>query len=85
MLTVDRIETTPNGKIAVIENSIEDNIDYINVPLTDLPENVREGDVIIFENGENGANGAYRIDTETTSKQRNILKSRELALRARKK
>lgn len=57
---VDRLE----GAVAVLER---DDLVLVDVPLSELPENVRQHDCLVEENGE------WRVDHErTTERKRRI-------------
>ena len=59
--TIDRIE---DGK-AVLEC---ENGDFVNIDLTSLPKNIKEGDVIRFDNG------SYFFNAEETEQRRKKIK-----------
>lgn len=62
MRIIDRIE----GDSAVVEITEE----FVTVPLSSLPENAKEGDVLVCEGG------VYRVDCEATKKRRAAIKAR---------
>ena len=64
MIVIDRFE----GNIAVCENRQTKEI--INIERSKLPENVREGDVIIFSNNK------YSIDYQERNKIEERIKSK---------
>lgn len=65
MIVVDRIE----GKYAVCEVLGEGEIHYLDVSLSELPPEVKEGDVIVK------TPSGYSIDTDATSaRKQKILK-----------
>ena len=61
-MVVDRIE----GRFALVENFGE----MIEIPLCQLPEDVREGDILRIENGE------YIVDNISVEEQKEELFSR---------
>jgi len=61
--TVDRIE----GGFAMLEDA---NMNMKNVKLNDLPENIKEGDILKLENN------IYIIDTERTKRIKKELDER---------
>ena len=71
--SVDRFE----GNFAVCENRITG--DFINIPISELPENVTEGSIIKFEKGN------YILDIESTKKEQEEIKNLVNNLFKRKK
>ena len=65
LFTVDRIE----GDIAVLEC---ENGDYVNIELKNLPKNIKEGDVLNFENGS-----CFLDESETKARSEKIKKMME--------
>ena len=61
-MVIDRIE----GRFALVENFGE----MIEIPLCQLPENVREGDILKIENGE------YIVDNTSGIERKEKLFSR---------
>lgn len=61
-MVIDRIE----GRFALVENFGE----MIDIPLCQLPENVREGDILKIENGE------YIVDNTSAIERKEKLFSR---------
>lgn len=61
-MVIDRIE----GRFAFVENFGE----MIEIPLCQLPENVREGNILKIENGE------YIVDNTSAAEQKEKLFSR---------
>lgn len=59
--SIDRIE----GGFAVVE---ENDKSMKNIPLTELPEGVGEGDVLLLESGK------YTIDEEETLRRKDAVK-----------
>ena len=59
-ITVDRIE----GDFAVCEL---ENMSFVNIPLNELPEGIREGNVLLVENN------TYAIDIETEKERKKKL------------
>lgn len=70
--TVDRIE---NG-IAVLEN---DKSDFISVPTSELPDGIRDGSVLIYDNGK------YFLDADAEKKRRQEMFEKQQRLLKRKK
>lgn len=67
MYSVDRVE----GAYAVLVGDVDD----VSVPLTELPEGVKEGSVLRLENG------AYVLDSAEEQRQRNRILSLQEKLR----
>ncbi len=65
LFTVDRIE----GDIAVLEC---ENGDCVNMELKNLPKNIKEGDVLNFENGS-----CFLDESETKARSEKIKKMME--------
>lgn len=65
LFTVDRIE----GDIAVLEC---ENGDCVNIELKNLPKNIKEGDVLNFENGS-----CFLDESETKARSEKIKKMME--------
>ena len=61
--SVDRFE----GEFAICEN--RETGDFIDIPLSELPENVKEGSILKFENGN------YILDVEATRKKQEEIKN----------
>ena len=61
--SVDRFE----GDFAVCENRTTG--DFINIPISELPENVKKGSILKFENG------IYILDIESTKKEQEEIKN----------
>lgn len=61
---IDKIE----NNIVLLE-SLEDKI-KIEVPLNELPKDIKEGSIIIFTNNE------YKLDTETESARKETIKNK---------
>lgn len=61
--SIDRFE----GEFAICEN--KQTGEYINIPISDLPENVNEGSILKLENGK------YILDEFQTSKQQEEIKN----------
>lgn len=61
--SIDRFE----GKFAICEN--KQTGEYINIPISDLPENVKEGSILKLENGK------YILEEFQTSKQQEEIKN----------
>lgn len=61
--SVDRFE----GNFAVCEN--RETGEFINIPISELPENVREGSILKFESGN------YILDIESTKKEQEEIKN----------
>lgn len=60
--SVDRFE----GDFAVCEN--RETGEFINIPLSELPENVKVGSILKFENG------SYILDIKSTQKEQQEIK-----------
>ena len=76
-LTIDRLE----GDIAVCEQADRT---MVNIPLSQLPEGVGEGDVLVAATAEAGADIAYTIDKEATDTRRAAAKALLERLKNRK-
>ena len=76
-LTIDRLE----GDIAVCEQADRT---MVNIPLSQLPEGVGEGDVLVAATAEAGADIAYTIDKEATDTRRAVAKALLERLKNRK-
>lgn len=61
--SVDRFE----GDFAVCEN--RETGEFVNISLSELPENIKEGSIIKFENGN------YILDIEATQKEQQEIKN----------
>lgn len=61
--SIDRFE----GEFAICEN--KQTGEYINIPISDLPENVKEGSILKLENGK------YILEEFQTSKQQEEIKN----------
>ena len=61
-ISIDRFE----NKFAVCEN--KETGEILNIPICELPENVKEGSIIIFKNGK------YILDIESTQSERKEIK-----------
>lgn len=61
--SVDRFE----GNFAVCEN--RESGEFINIPISQLPENVKEGSILKFESGK------YILDIEATQKEQQEIKN----------
>lgn len=61
--SVDRFE----GDFAVCEN--RETGEFVNIPLSELPENIKQGSIIKFENGN------YILDIESTKKEQEEIKN----------
>lgn len=62
MRIIDRIE----GGFAVVEVTEE----YIDMPVSELPDNAGEGDVIVLKDG------VYVVDKEATKKRKAAMRAR---------
>ena len=71
--SVDRFE----GNFAVCEN--RETGEFIDIPLSELPENVKAGSILKFENGN------YILDIESTQKEQQEIKNLVNNLFKRKK
>lgn len=70
---IDRLEENS----AVCEN--RETGEFVNIPISQLPENVKEGSILKFENG------IYVLDTESTKKEQQEVKNLVDSLFKRKK
>ena len=61
--SIDRFE----GDFAICEN--KQTGEMLNIPKTELPSNISEGDIIKFENGK------YVLDIEATNKEKQEIKN----------
>lgn len=61
--SVDRFE----GNFAVCEN--RETGEFVDIPLSELPENIKEGSMLKFENGK------YILDIESTRKEQEEIKN----------
>lgn len=66
MYVLDRFE----GEIAVIEESREENITFLEISRTLLPSDAEEGDILILDNGQ------WMIDKEATIQRRSQIENR---------
>lgn len=72
MLIIDRIE----GEWAVVER---DGLDFIDIRLSDLPDFVKVGDVLVL-----GEDGAYYPDDKATAERRSKILDKQKNLFKRK-